>query len=201
MKNKIKLIIFDCYGPILSPGYPDTIRELSKRFKIPQNELFKIFYTKYFNQAAERKITQKEAWQKPVEHFNLPITWQEVVRIHIGLLKINKPFLDLAIKLRKNYKTLMLSKNTRSQFILTKKKFPKVWQSFDKVINTWELGLPKASPVTIKEVCRIFRVKPAEILYIDDQQSNLVEPKKMGVTTIFYKNLAQAKKELLSSLK
>ena len=95
----------------------------------------------------------------------------------------------------------MLSKNTRSQFVATKKKFPEVWQSFDKVINTWELGLPKASKKTILTIAKIFKVKPSEIVYIDDQRNNLIEPRKMGVKTIFYQNFEQFKKELNKYLK
>lgn len=194
-KDKIKLIIFDAYGPILSRGYPDTFDELHRRFKIPKQRLFDVIYKKYFNMAAERKITQKEAWQKPIKELNLPITWQELWQIHFGLITVNKPVLQIAKEVRKDYKTLMLSKNTRSQFMACKKKFPYVWKSFDKVINTWELGLPKASKVTILEVARRFKVKPTEMLFIDDQENNLVEAKKMGVKIIFYQNFKQFKKE------
>lgn len=192
----IKLIIFDAYGPILSRGYPDTIDVLAKKVKIPKKKLFDVIYKKYFNMAAERKITQKEAWQKPVEELNLSMTWQELWQLHLGLFTINQPVFKIAKKVRKDYKTLMLSKNTRSQFAACKKKFPYVWQSFDKVINTWELGLPKASKKTILEVSRRFKVKPFEMLFIDDQKANLIEARKMGVKTIFYQNFNQFKRDL-----
>ena len=199
MKNqKIKLVIFDCYGAVLSKGYPDTVAVLSKRFNISEKKIFEVMYTKYFNMAARRKISQKEAWEKAIEELGLPITRKELLEIHFGLLKINKSVFEIAKQLRKKYATLLLSKNTRSQFAETKKRFPIVWKNFDSVINTWELGLPKASGETIREICRRFKVKPAEIVFIDDQKDNLVEPKKMGVKIIFYKNFSQFKKELLN---
>lgn len=196
----IKLIIFDCYGAVLSKGYPDTVAVLSKRFKIPEKRIFDVMYTKYFNMAAERKISQKEAWEKAIEALGLPITRKELLEIHFGLLKIKKPVFEIAKQLRKNYTTLLLSKNTRSQFAETKKRFPVIWKNFDSVINTWELGLPKASRKTVQEICRRFKVRPAEIVFIDDQMNNLIEPKKMGVKTIFYKNFSQFKKELKNYL-
>lgn len=193
---KIKLIIFDAYGPILSPGYPETINGLVKKgIKIPKEKLFDVIYKKYFNQAAQRQITQKQAWQLPAKELNLSMTWQELRDFHYSLFRINQPVFNLAKKLRKNYKTLLLSKNTRSQFAFCKKKFPEVWQNFDKVINTWELGLPKASKETILELVKRFKIKPPEMLFIDDQQTNLVELEKMGGKTIFYQNFKQFKKE------
>src|SRR3989338_4281222 len=129
-KNSIKLIIFDGYGVILSRGYPDTCRALAEKFKLPEKELLAIIYRKYFELAAERKISQKAAWQLSVKYFNLPMSWQALRDLHLRLLKVNQPALNLAIKLNQRYKTLLLSKNTRTQFFETKKKFPKVWRSF-----------------------------------------------------------------------
>jgi putative hydrolase of the HAD superfamily len=195
-KTQIKLIIFDGYGALLSRGYPDTVKVLAKKFKLPPSKLQAVFYTKYFNQAALRKITQKQAWELAVRELKLPIKWQKVRDLHLALFSVNQPVLKIAQNLRKNYTTLMLSKNTRSQFSDTKKRFPRVWASFDAVINTWELKLPKASKETVLEICRRFKVKPQEIILIDDQANNLVAAKKMGVKTIFYKDFKQFKNEL-----
>jgi len=155
-----------------------------------------IMYKKYCNLAAERKITQKRAWQLTAKELDLPIKWQELRKIHMGLIEINQPVLRIVRQLRKHYLTVILSKNMRSQFSAVKKRFPQVWRDFTAVINTWELGLPKASKKTILVLAKKFQVKPAEILYIDDQKDNLVEPKKLAVKTIFYKNFKQFKREL-----
>ena len=196
MKHKIKLIIFDAYGAVLSRGYPDTVGVLAKRYKIPEAKLQQVLYQKYFNLAALRKITQKQAWQEAVQELKLPLSWQAVRALHMSLFKVNRPVLRIARNLRKDYITIMLSKNTRSQFAGTKKKLPAVWRSFDCVMNTWELNLPKASRATISLIAKKFKVKPTEIILIDDQRDNLIAGKAMGVKTIFYRNFKQFKKEL-----
>lgn len=196
MKDKIKLVVLDGYGIIFSRGYPDTFKALSKKFKIPESKLREVIYKKYFSMAAEKIITQKQAWQLPVEELNLPISWQELRDLHMGLMKINKPVFELVKKIRKNYRTIMLSKNTRTQFVDTKKKHPQVWKHLDAAINTWELGLAKASKKTIYFLAKRYKVKPTEILFADDQKVNLVEAKKLGVKTIFYQNFNQFKRDL-----
>jgi len=194
--SKIKLIVLDGYGIILSRGYPDTVEMIARKTKMPEKILFEVIYKKYFNQAALRKITQKQAWQLPVKELKLPMSWQALRKIHMDLFRINQPAYALAQKLRKNFKTIILSKNTRSQLSDTKKKFPQLAKGFDDVINTWEYNLPKASKQTINFLGRRFKVKPGEILFADDQRDNLVEPKKLGVKTVYYKNFKQFKKEL-----
>ncbi|MDX9893279.1 MAG: HAD hydrolase-like protein [Patescibacteria group bacterium] len=196
-KNEIKLIIFDAYGAVMSRGYPDTMAVLAKRFAIPEKKLSEVIYRKYFEMAAQRQITQKQAWQLPVKELNLPISWQELRDLHYGLMEINQPVFEIAKKLRKKYKVIILSKSTRTQFVdVLKKKHPQVPRNFDAIVNTWELGLPKASKETISFLAKRFKISPKEILYIDDQRSNLVALDKMGGKTIYYQNFKQFKKEL-----
>ena len=114
MKNKkIKLIIFDAYGPIITGGYPKTCKYLAKKFKIPLapfkqrghakwEDLYEVIYRKYFNMAAERKITQEDAWVKAIADLNLPMKWQEVRKVHYDLMGLNMKVIEIAKNLRKN---------------------------------------------------------------------------------------------------
>ena len=72
--SKIKLIIFDAYGVFLEGGFPPTTKWLSNKFKMPEETIYEIMYTKYFNLAATKQITQDEAWEKAIEELNLPIS-------------------------------------------------------------------------------------------------------------------------------
>ncbi|MDD5071888.1 MAG: HAD-IA family hydrolase [Patescibacteria group bacterium] len=197
----IKLIIFDCYGLVLNEGYPNTAKVLAKKYGGRWQDYHKIFYYKYFNLAATRKITQKEAWQKAIKHFNLPISWQKARDLHYNLMKLDKRAVKLNQELnKKGYTTLLLSKNTRSQMADVSKKFG-LKKVFKNIINTWELNLPKASEETLSLVLRRFKVKPEEVVYIDDQENNLADARKMGIKTILIKNFKNMKKELEKELK
>ena len=194
--EKVKLIIFDCYGLVLNEGYPNTAKALAKKFGNKWQDYYKVMYVKYFNLAAERKISQKQACQKTVDDCHLPITWKQLRDLHYGLMKIDLRVIKLNQELdKKGYKTLLLSKNTRSQFADVCACFG-LKKKFKNVINTWELRLPKASKATLNEVMRRFKVKPAEIIYADDLDNNLVDARAIGIKTILVKNFNQLKKEL-----
>ena len=188
----IKLVIFDAYGVILDGGYPQTCQLLGKKFDYDWKELYAVFYTKYFNMAAEKKITQKEAWDKAIEELGLPIERTELLKLHYGLMSLNKRVAELAQSLDVN--TLLLSKNTREQFADAERLIG-FQKYFKNVINTWELGLQKASEETCNYLFDKFNVKPEEIIYIDDQEQNLAVPKKLGVKTILYEDFDQFKSE------
>jgi len=191
----IKLVIFDAYGVTLTGGFPPTMKTLAKRFNKDWEYLQNIFYTKYFNQAAERKITQQKAWELAIKETSIPITIEEIKDVHYSFMHINKDIIQFINKVKKDKKTaILLTKNTREQHNDVNKKL-NFTKYFDEVINTWELNLPKASKETIEYVLKKFNVKPNETIYIDDQKINLIEAKKLGVYTIFYENLDQFKKD------
>lgn len=195
IKHKIKLIIFDFYGVIIKGSYKDTVKWLAKKYKRNWEDIYKILYHKYFNQAAEGKINERQFLLRALKELNLPEKWQAVRAKHISGLILNKPMFDFARKLQKQgLKVLFLSKNTPVQLKMILKKY-QIRRFVKNVINTYDLGLPKASPKTMRYVLKKFKVKPEEVVMIDDQDFNLVEPAKMGVKTILYKNNEQAIKE------
>ncbi|MBI2989639.1 MAG: hypothetical protein HYY51_00415 [Candidatus Magasanikbacteria bacterium] len=190
----IKLIIFDAHGVIFKGGYVATARALSRRLSIPYERVYEVMYTKYVNRAALREITQTEAWTRTIQDLSLPLTIKELRNLHYSLLSVNKPILHCAKRLKNKYRIIILTKNMRSQWADTRVLFPEVWKVFGSknMINTWEYRLPKAKSETMYFLCQRFRVKPEEMLYIDDQEANLKEPKRMGARTILYKNVGDA---------
>ncbi|MBU0707099.1 HAD hydrolase-like protein [Patescibacteria group bacterium] len=192
----IKLVIFDCYGIVLNEGYPRTSQALASKYGGRWQDYQNIMYGKYFNMAATRKISQKEAWIKAVADCKLTLNWQELRDLHYSLMKLDPKAAQLNSWLNeKGITTLLLSKNTRSQFVDVSKIFG-LRKIFKNIINTWELGLPKASTKTMNLILKRFNVKPSEVIYGDDQRDNLVDANKLGMKTIFAQSLAEFKKGL-----
>lgn len=197
--KKIKLIIFDAYGVTLLGGYPPTVNYLSKHYKIPYKKAWDILYTKWFNMAAEGVIGQEQAWRGALKELRIPMNWKQLHDLHMARMKLNMPVIRYAQALRKNYKTLVLSKNTRMQWRDGIKRL-QLNKYFDYLINTQNIGLPKASKETIKYLLDRFGVKLEEIILIDDQEINLKAARALGVKTIFYQNLKKFKQDLIGQL-
>jgi len=192
--SKIKLIVFDAYGVTLNGGYPDTMKALAEKFHRDCNELYEVFY-RYFNMATENKISETDGWKLPIEELKLTITWQEVYDLHFSLIKVNKLMIDFTQKLRKRYKVVLLSKNTKMQFEEALKRF-ELRRHFDEVLNTQDWNTTKTEPRAYELLIKKFNVEPFETVYIDDQEVNLVAAREVGLKTILYKDFEQFKEEI-----
>lgn len=191
----IKLIIFDFNGVSTKGGYAKTIPILAKRYKIPKQKMYDIFYTKYLNLGATNKISEQDVWRLPVKHFDIKDDWQKLRKFHLDLQVPNKIVCNYANRLRKKYRIIMLTKNISGQLNYVIKN-THVSKYFDEIINTQKLNLPKASHKTMQYIMKKFSLNPNEIIYIDDQKDNLEQAKKIGIFTILYKKFSQFKLEL-----
>lgn len=197
MKSKIKLIIVDLYGVMTTGNYHNICAWLAKKYHRQESDVYRVVYHKYFNLAAVGKITEREAFVWALRDLKMDENWKEIRTRHIAYLLLNKEVFRYILSLQKRgFKILLLSKNVPSQFqdIVAKYRLRKY---FKNIINTYDLGLPKASKETIEYVLNKFKVKPQEVVYIDDQNFNLPIAKKIGIKTILYKNFKETKKKLL----
>lgn len=202
--KKIRLIIIDFYGVMTKGSYKQTCKWLEKKYKqrygYTYKYLYKIVYHKYFSAAAVGKITEQQSFQGPINELGLDETWKELRAKHLSFQKVRKPVFDLCCQLQKQgYTIFLLSKNTPWQFNYAMTKMHMRWY-FKHYVNTFNLGLAKHSPKTIRWVLKKYKVKPQEVVMVDDQDFNLVEPAKMGVRTILYKGFGDFKKKLMKIL-
>lgn len=195
-KIMIKLIILDMYGVVTRGSYKETCQWLGKKYQRDWKELYAIIYHKYFNQAALGKLSEREFFTKALRELNIPLSWQEISAKHLSFQLPNKGVAALALRLQKReIKILVLSKNIPPHFNDLRRKYH-LDKLFPQMINTYDLKLPKSSPKTICYILKKFKVRPEEVIMIDDQDFNLVEPEKIGVKTILYRNTKQLKKEI-----
>lgn len=200
-RRKIKLIVVDFYGVMTHGNYRDTCQWLAKKYKLDANYLYDIIYHKYFVAAANRKITEEESFKGPIKELGLNEDWHEFRAKHLSFQKLNQQVFEFCHDLQKQgYNILLLSRNTPKQFEEVVKKMHMRWY-FKNFINAYDLNLDKPSPQMIQYILKKFKVKPEEVIMVDDQDFNLVEPKKIGVYTILYKNFSDFKKQLMDKLK
>jgi len=100
-KSKIKPIIFDFYGVIIKGGYCDVCQWLAQKYKMPFNKVYKIFYYKYFNLAAERKITESQFFIWAIKELGFKENWRVVRKKHLKNLILDKQVFELTKRLQR----------------------------------------------------------------------------------------------------
>lgn len=190
----IKVILFDFTGVVVTGGHKKLSQILAKKYNLPAEKIYEVMYTKYFNLFAENKISEPEAYLPAIKQFGFKETWQELAEMYLQTHEINPPMVEYIKELRKKYQCVLLTKNIKRYLACEKEKFG-LEALFSDIINTQDLNLPKASKETLDYVFERFQVKPEEVLYVDDQESNLTVAKILGVSTVFYQTFEQVKKE------
>jgi epoxide hydrolase-like predicted phosphatase len=107
----------------------------------------------------------------------------------------NYDMLDLLQELKKKYKIVLLSNNYRelTNHILEKYSLA---DYFHELFFSDRLHMAKPHRKIYEHALEKINQKPENCIMIDDLAENLVEPKKMGMKTVQYKNISQLKKEL-----
>ena len=75
MKKQVRLIVFDFNGVTVAGGHPEVMQVLARRYGHDWRKLWNVFYKKYHNLLAMKKISLKESWEKPLKQFAIPLTW------------------------------------------------------------------------------------------------------------------------------
>ena len=123
------------------------------------------------------------------------VRWREFYAPDTAL---NRPLVGMIKRLHKNYKTACLTNMDRSRYIYTKKFLYEV--AFDRRFISSYLGMAKPDPRLYSRVLQRLNVNPSEVIFVDDNERNIISANKMGIKTIWFRNNAQLKKDLFKLL-
>ena len=98
---------------------------------------------------------------------------------------LNKDLLDLAARLRGDYKIGLLS-NADEQLERRLQEDLKIFDRFDDVINSARVGLAKPDPRIYALACERLSVQPSAALFVDDLQRNIDAARQAGMHAIHF---------------
>lgn len=192
----IKAIVFDWYGVFTEKWVDTWKKELRIKRKIGE---FKRIYLKNMPLYARNKIDGKEFLQRIIKITNLEPPKYKYLVVETG--KLNTELLRFTKKLRKKYKTCLLSDNFKEIVPVIKKKIGGFSKYFDVVCLSNVENTSKDNSKIYKIALKRLKAKPGECLFIDDRKVNIGIAKKIGFKTIVYRNNRQLKKKIHRKLK
>jgi len=204
-KSEIKAIVFDIGGVLALGRYAKVPVRGHKEIgvhKFIANKL-KMSLDQYFDSIDTlyaESMTGKRSEKQLLKFIskNLKTTPNKLKKLYEidynKRFKQNKELYSVAFKLKKQgYKIAILSDQWQlSHRVLAPKKYMK---KFNKVIISCQVGLRKPDPEIYKLLLKKLKLKPKQIVFIDNQDWNLVPAKKLGMKTILFKNNKQTFRE------
>lgn len=187
--NNIKLILWD-YGGVLTYSPFLNIQDFEKISNIKQNSIIKINSNKPFVNAWAKleknlisftefsNLFKEEAKSIGINHID-PIKLLQCLDV-----SLNKSMVLLLEKVSQKYDCACLTNNFKNHF--SKKNnytFNRIKNNFDYIFESSKIGLRKPEKKIYLYVQKKMKVKPQEILFIDDLGINLKPARELGFIT------------------
>ncbi len=193
-QERIKAIIFDI-GGVLHIGDEKSHEEVYQTLEIPIEKYFKkigfVWEKLLIGKIKNEKGLGLMAQSLDVSKKRLRQIWKQGIRKRFIL---NKPLLVLIKKLKKAYKTAILSDQwfLPYKILITKQ----VASAFDVMVFSHKVGVRKPNNGIYKKILSKLRLAPSQCVFIDNLDCNLIPAEKLGMKTILFKNNKQFIKDL-----
>ncbi|MBU0503546.1 MAG: HAD family phosphatase [Candidatus Omnitrophota bacterium] len=199
--DNIRAVIFDLGRVLIDFDYLSGVKRIS-RFcdKTPQEITSLFFNSPLTNSFEEGKISPGIFFKEVKTVLGLRIGFKEFLPIWNEIFYMteeNKKTFHLAGDLKNNYKLALLSNVNILHLDYIKKEFP-VFDIFDPILASCELGLIKPDYRIYQQAINALECQPAEIFYTDDREELIDAAKKFGLRGFVYKGFEQLKYDLIS---
>ncbi len=189
--KKIKAVVFDVGGVLAlrqKPFFQSVHEQAAKKFNVSLDQYFDSIDSIYVA-SMEGRISERETLSDLSK--NLKVSKKKLESVYVSLYKQNfvqnKQLFGQAFKLKQlGYVIAVFS----DQWHLSQKALmPKqIYSKFDNVLVSSELGMRKPNSAFYKLLIKKLKLKPSEILFIDNQKWNINQAKKLKLKTILFKD-------------
>lgn len=185
-KTKIENLIFDIGGVVVLSKKIDFTK-FDRKWSLPNGTVKKIVDTCFKKMSLDKNFNLRKYFKENFSHLLSFKQYQEVTNQLFKNERINKSLIRWVRKKKKKYVICLLTNNTAVLNRLLEKKF-KIYQDFDYIFNSAEIGLSKPNTEFFKYVLKTLKTNPEQCLFIDDNLENIKTAKKLGFATVLFMN-------------
>lgn len=180
----IKFIYFD-FGAVLV-NYDEVFKKVSSDFNLDIDE-FKDFYNNFVVDMDIGKESVSGFWKKSVEKFSIKNALSyNLAKSWVSDYKIIQPVFEMIHSLEGKVDMGIISNIHADVWwaAFEDNWVPKI--KYKEILLSSDLGVVKPSRDIYEIAQEKANIKAGEILFIDDKEENLVEPKRMGWKTVLF---------------
>ncbi|MGD0728582.1 MAG: HAD family phosphatase [Candidatus Micrarchaeaceae archaeon] len=185
----IKLIIFDVGGVIDTFDEKYYIDYISKKVSVNPKEFRKVLIP-LLDKMEIGKLELVDMERILSKKFNVSKEKLEWEKAFVKLNTINENIIKLIARLSKKYKIAILTNVSRSRHIMKMEGYLER-VAYDKIFSSCYLKMRKPEARIYKFVLKKMNVKASEAVFIDNLKKNTDGAKKVGITSIQFKNYRQ----------
>jgi HAD superfamily hydrolase (TIGR01509 family) len=160
-------------------------RKIAKNSPFMQEEIRELTFSHfYLVESFDRgEISPEEFYRQVTKKLKAQIDYDRFYSIYNDVFSLNSPVFQLMIRLKKNYKIVLLSNTDVMRFNFIKNKFPEI-MIFDEYVLSYQVGFIKPHPQIYKEALKKAGAEAKECVFIDDREENIEEAERLGISGI-----------------
>ena len=178
------MIYFDFGGVLVN--YDDVFKGACKKFGIDFSEALE-FYSQFDKDLAHGRMTTEEFWNKCVDHFSLnSLSDFDIATSWVSDYQIITPINTLVYELEGKIEMGIISNINSGIWEAAYRDgwVPKI--KYKEVYLSYKMGMTKPDRRIYEIIQKETGYGPEEIMFVDDQDKNLLIPKEMGWRTIHF---------------
>ena len=200
--KKYDLILSDLGNVLVNFDHKIAVRKILEHASKREQDIYQLFFdsglTKFYE---EGKINSIDFFHRVQHALELDIDYKTFWPIWNDIFfetPLNIKFQDFLRSIKGSYKLVMISNISKSHFEFLKKKMP-IFNEFDKLVLSYEVGFRKPAPEIYKIALESFNIPASKAFYIDDREDLIEASSKMGIRGICF-NGEDAFKEIKKEL-
>ena len=188
----VETIIFDFGNVLIDLDYPRVIREFQKVARKNQNKIEKLVVNEEVLTAFETgKIGPKRFRAEVSKLLDMSLSDIEFDEIWNSMLKkVSKERLGKVLRIRKKFKTCILSNSNIihevafEKMVLETTGVPSIRDYVDKAYFSHEIGMRKPDAHSYELVIADLDQNPSEMLFLDDRLDNIDAARNVGMKAV-----------------
>ncbi|PIE74848.1 MAG: hypothetical protein CSA18_02755 [Deltaproteobacteria bacterium] len=195
--SDINLVLVDFGGVIAQEGFKAGIRYIAEKHGFDTDKFMKTaFELVYGCGFTTGKNDSDGFWDRLKQITALNLDNDTLTSIILERFVVREELLLIIEKIsEKNIKTAVLSDQTNWLDELDKKY--DFFKYFDKIFNSYHLGITKKDPEIFDRVIAEMDEKPENTLFIDDYMPHLERAEQKKIKTILFKNMEDFRQDIV----
>lgn len=194
----IKLVLFD-WGYVCGLYNLEVFNTFLKKLGYDAS-LVEGYFKEFKSQFDCDQLSEEEFWGKLAGRLGFKEHWAVLAQKNKKNLIVNRPLLSYIKKLRKKVKIALLSNMDKTSIEAIRSEV-NLSDYFEKVYFSSEHKTGKLEKAVIDKIVNDFKVKPKEMLLIDDFPGNVEKAKALGMQTILFTGVNDLKLKVSHLLK
>lgn len=192
----IKVVFFDFGGVMADEGWVNGLTDIAHHHGFLPHKFFDdacdvLWSTGYMYGRAD----EATFWERLGERYDFKMSVDEMRNVIFSRFTMRPKVIGLIEQVNAaGYRTAILSDQTnwleefddRYDF----------FRLFERVFNSYELGIGKKMPEVFPLVCKEMGVEPQEALFVDDNEGHIGRAKACGLNTVYFIDADEGIKEI-----